>query len=52
MTYCKHVYEYVHSDICPYCGMDTHEPKWYLIHVQHKIWQELNKNVEYKWWSI
>jgi hypothetical protein len=24
--YCRHVYEYVFSDICPDCGSNTHEP--------------------------
>ena len=52
MIYCKHVYEYVHADTCPHCGMITREPKWHLIHVQHKIWKELNPDIEYSWWSI
>jgi len=51
-AHCVHVYEYMHSAICPKCGADTHEPAWHLIQVQHRIWKELNPNYVYTWWSI
>lgn len=49
---CEHVYKYMHADICPKCGGPTHEPNWHLINVQHKIWRELNPDIQYSWWSI
>lgn len=33
---CKHVYEYVNQDKCPFCGRDTHEPNYDLLNKLHR----------------
>lgn len=50
--HCKHVYEYVHADICPLCGKFTHETDWDLLHEQHREWIASGKSVSQGWWSI
>lgn len=51
---CRHIYEYVNSEICPYCGRDTHEPDFKAINKQNRQWLKDNpeawRNVG--WWSI
>jgi len=59
---CRHVYEYVYSDICPDCGRDTHEPNRELESKLFKEYYESEQPLAYKcpveggtirgWWSI
>ena len=51
---CKHVYEIVGADICPYCGNPTHETNWDLIRQQRKAHREKYGlfYVTNEWWSI
>lgn len=58
---CKHVYEYVNADVCPFCGRDTHEPNYELQSKLHKQWIEDGKHLEMQcpqggtirgWWDI
>lgn len=60
--YCKHVYEYVDSDICPYCGKNTCEPNRELDSKLFKEYYASGKHLQWKcpveggtirgWWSI
>ena len=43
---CKHIYEYVGSDKCPFCGRDTHETNTALQRQLHKQWIEDGKHLE------
>jgi rRNA maturation protein Nop10 len=62
MTFCKHVYEYVGAEICPYCGKDTHEPDMKLQAKLYKQYYDEGKHLKYKcdhcggtirvWWDI
>ena len=45
--YCKHVFEYVYSATCPYCGKDTHEPD---IELQSKLFKEYYKSGKHLQW--
>lgn len=59
---CKHVYEYVGSEICPFCGQPTHEPDLDLSHRLFVEYYKSDKPKEYLcsvdggtirgWWSI
>lgn len=49
---CKHIYENVGSEICPYCGRDTHETDWTYQAQLHKQWHEEGKATYGGWWSI
>jgi hypothetical protein len=49
---CKHVYEYVNQDTCPYCGKDTHETDWEYQWSLHKEWIASGKATLQGWWSI
>ena len=51
---CKHIYEYVNAEICPFCGRDTHEPNFKTINKQNKQWLKNNPEAwrEVGWWSI
>lgn len=62
MTYCKHVYEDVGADICPYCGKDTHRTDFKLIAALYEKWWA-DGNADWSickecggtirgWWSI
>lgn len=44
---CRHIYEYVNQDICPFCGRDTHEPDYKLQSRLHREWMEDGKNKEF-----
>lgn len=44
---CKHIYEYVNADICPFCGRDTHEPDYDLQNKLHKQWINDGNNKEF-----
>lgn len=50
--HCKHVYEYVGKDLCPYCGGDTHEPDWKFQEELHKEWIASGKATQQGWWSV
>ena len=59
--YCRHVYEYVNKDICPYCNKSTHEPNYELQHRLHREWIEEGKHLSMQcplggtirgWWDI
>jgi rRNA maturation protein Nop10 len=41
---CKHIYEYVGSEVCPLCGRYTHEPNYELQNKLHKQWIADGKN--------
>ncbi len=59
---CRHVYEYVGSDICPDCGGYTHEPDMALQKALYKQHYDEGKHLKYKcdvcggtirvWWDI
>lgn len=49
---CRHIYEYVNSEECPFCGKFTHEINWQEIHEQHRDWINSGKSVAQGWWSI
>lgn len=60
--YCRHVYEYVYSRICPDCNGDTHEPDYKKDHELFVEHYETGQHLSYKcpveggtirgWWSI
>ena len=60
--HCRHVYEYIGSDICPDCGRYTHETDIALQRKLHKQHIEDGKDAPYKcdkcggtirgWWDI
>ena len=59
---CRHIYEYIGSDICPNCGRYTHEVDRALQSKLFKEYYASNKPKEYLcpieggtirgWWSI
>ena len=59
---CIHVYQYVDSEVCPYCGRYTHEPDRDLDRKLFKEYYESDKPKKYicpteggtirGWWSI
>jgi rRNA maturation protein Nop10 len=59
---CRHVYEYVGSEICPDCGGYTHEPNLELQKALYKQHYDEGKHLKYKcdvcggtirvWWDI
>ena len=51
---CKHVYEYVNAEVCPFCGRDTHEPDWQKINAENQQWLKDNPEAwrSVGWWSI
>lgn len=44
---CKHIYEYVNADVCPFCGRDTHEPNYDLQNKLHRQWISEGKNKDF-----
>jgi rRNA maturation protein Nop10 len=60
--YCRHVYEYVGSEICPDCGGYTHEPDMQLQIQLYRQYYAEGKHLKYKcdhcggtlrvWWDI
>jgi rRNA maturation endonuclease Nob1 len=54
MKHCSHVYELVGSDLCPYCGKDTHENN--SQHQEALRQAHIEKyglfNQNPSWWSI
>lgn len=51
---CRHIYEYVGSEICPDCGRYTHEPNFQEINKYNKQWLKDNPEAwrTVGWWSI
>lgn len=49
---CKHIYENIGSEVCPYCGRYTHETDWINQAQLHKQWHADGKAVYEGWWSI
>jgi hypothetical protein len=58
---CRHVYEYVGSDVCPDCGGYTHEPDHEFHNQLHKQWIADGKHLIMQcplggtirgWWDI
>lgn len=41
---CKHIYQYVNAEVCPFCGRDTHEPDYDLQNKLHRQWIADGKN--------
>lgn len=60
--YCRHVYEYVGSEICPDCGGYTHEPDMELQRALYKKHYDDGNHLKYicdhcggtlrVWWDI
>jgi hypothetical protein len=50
--YCRHVYEEPNSNICEYCGKDTHKTDWAYQAELHKEWISSGKAKFEGWWSI
>lgn len=51
---CRHIYEYVGSEVCPDCGRYTHEPDFKAINAYNKQWLKDNPEAwrTVGWWSI
>ena len=49
---CRHIYEDVGLDICPYCNKDTHETYWAYQHELHRQWIAEGKAERQGWTSI
>jgi predicted Fe-S protein YdhL (DUF1289 family) len=50
---CIHIYQNVDSDICPYCGRDTHEVDYNKQRELKEKWKLENPDAKYGgWWSI
>lgn len=50
--YCRHVYQEMNSDICEFCGGDTHRTNWTHQHELHKDWVASGKAELQGWTSI
>ena len=50
--FCKHVYEDVGSEVCPFCRGYTHKTNWEEQHRLHKEWIASGKATAQGWWSI
>ena len=53
-TMCQHVYKYVGSGLCRYCGLTTHDPDWDTINAEYAAYRKkvgffFNNNT---WWTI
>lgn len=44
---CKHVYEYVNAEVCPFCGRYTHEPNYDFQNQLHRQWISEGRNKEF-----
>jgi predicted Fe-S protein YdhL (DUF1289 family) len=51
---CVHVYQMVGADLCPHCGLTTHETNWAETNEKHRAWKEyiIDNPQELTWWSI
>ena len=49
---CKHIYEYIGSEICPDCGRYTHETDFQEQIRLHQEWVASGKAKFGGWWSI
>ena len=51
---CRHIYEYVNAEICPFCERDTHEPDFEAINAYNRQWLKDNPEAwrSVGWWSI
>lgn len=59
--HCRHIYEYIGSEICPDCGRYTHETDVSIQIKLHKQWIEDGKHLHMQcpqggtirgWWDI